>query len=329
MKSKLILAVIIGMSSVLQAQSSSLQKPEANPSGHTEQPTPESIGLTIFADALFWQAQQLGTYAFGTTTGTSSGGKEKFLVFSFPWNWGLRTGIRYDTSYDHWNTQLYYTWFRTHATSGTNNAEPFLIGNYNANGLNAYSKGNLRWSLLFNMFDWELGRDCLVSKTVLFRPFLGLKGGWIYQNINAHFRSPGLRASEHVKNDFYGVGPKGGLDGKWKLGRLNAHVFSLIGDFAGAFLWGRWTIKDVFRSSARAPLKTIFPSKTYGAFMIEALMGLEWDFHFNKGRSQFSVRAGYEVQFWVNQLQIETASSGTTHHDLTLQGGTFEVGCKF
>ena len=43
---------------------------------------------------------------------------------------------------------------------------------------------------MFNIFDWELGRNFWVSKALSLRPFLGLKGGWIHQSIHTKWQNP-------------------------------------------------------------------------------------------------------------------------------------------
>ena len=69
-----------------------------------------------------------------------------------------------------------------------------------------------------------------------------------FEIYNAQFSSARLylSGSESVTNNFRGGGPEGGLNGKWILGNVNRHVFSLFGNFAGAFMWGHWTLKDKF-----------------------------------------------------------------------------------
>jgi len=63
--------------------------------------------------------------------------------------------------------------------------------------------------------------------------------------------------------------------------------------------------------------------------MLQALMGFGWDFNFNKDRSHFALKVGYEFQDWLNHFQIFTNDSGTDNLDLILQGLTLDLRFDF
>ena len=281
------------------------------------------------ADVLYWYiAQQTGTdwaiSKFNTSTPTI-----KVNELTFPWSWGFRAGIGYDTKYDNWTTQLLYTWFHTsgHDSSHAGNVGSAFDGPILADPGIIFQSGSIKFNFLFNMFDWDLGRRFCASRTVSFRPFLGIKGGWIFQHLNTKWKNADLTATEKIKNDFFGIGPKGGVEGKWNLGRP-AH-FNLFAVAEGAFLWGHWSFKDVYQNSTPTRFVIELPTNRFGGVMLRGQMGFGWDVPFNNNKSNFSARLSYEGQLWFDQMQYVTFLIGVLHQNLTMQGATLDLRVDF
>ena len=51
--------------------------------------------------------------------------------------------------------------------------------------------------------------------------------------------------------------------------------------------------------------------------MLRYFAGFDWTY---EAKALVTVKLGYEMQFWMNQLRIPTLSQETVHGDLTLQG---------
>lgn len=299
----------------------------------------------LFADAFAWYASEQASAVWADIieigNNTSSFTAQDL---SLGWDFGFRIGAGYNFKYDQWDTQLYWTWYRTEAHQRKRVFPEFISipgdgvlvtqeihPEFFAADLSAdfSQSAKIRWSLLFNMFDWELGRSYWVSKDLSFRPFIGLKGGWIDQSIHVKYDSliiasapTTLSAREHVKNNFWGIGPVGGVNTQWKLRNLGRHYPSLFGDFSAATLWGTWMCSDVYKKTNGEKVNVHTRNWTLGALMFRGFMGLGWDVEFNKGRSHFASRLGYEMQLWINQLRVATSQLVCLHGDLTLQGVT-------
>lgn len=301
----------------------------------SDRPKEQPKTIDFFVDALYWHVSETIDWAFTLETKPNFE-KSKYKIISFGWDPGFRVGVGYNMHHDLWDTQASYTWFQArtqdHAEGSVTSA--FLAARLSL--LEPFKKGKVRFNLHYNMFDWDLGRSFLISKCIALRPFIGAKAGWINQEIHATWTTPnfgGLRilytASESVRNNFTGGGPKGGVNGKWILGNVNRHAFSLIGNFSAAYMWGRWTLQDefidIFSTRTSVPMR----SRNFGALMLQALMGLGWDFNFDKNRSHFSLKAGYEIQDWLDHFQVFTNTSGTQNSDLLLQGLTVDLRFDF
>lgn len=293
----------------------------------------------ISADFLAWFASEEATTVWADVlevgSNTSSFGAANF---DFNWDYGFRLGAGYTFDYDCWDTQFYWTWFRTendHSLNlpvGTGAIHPEFFAADLSDDLAQSSK--IRWAILLNMFDWELGRNFWISKDLSLRPFIGLKGGWIHQPIHLQYNALTIdhvlttnSSTEQLKNNFWGIGPMAGVNTQWKLRNFGTHYPSLFGDFSAATLWGTWNCSDDYQNTAGKKVVVNIKKSTLGALMLRGFLGLGWDVDFNHGRSHFSTQLGYEMQLWVNQLRLATSQLIQLHGDLTLQGVTLH--CRF
>lgn len=300
--------------------------------------TESASSWALSADVLFWLASEevASIWADVITVGdnTSSWSAEGF---DFNWDYGLRVGAGHGLIHDQWDTMLYWTYFRTSAKH-TIPFEPdrLIIPEFFAALLSKNTPLSLhaKWSLLFNIFDWELGRSYWVSQHVSLRPFLGIKGGWIHQSIHGKYQNLIIdkvhthnSAQEHLKNNFWGVGPLGGLNSKWRARQWGPHSLDFFGDFSMATLWGNWQCSDVYKNTASQKSSVNMKNATLGALMFRGFMGISWDVIFYGRKASFNARLGYEMQIWLNQLRLATFQLQRLHDDLTLQGITFN--CRF
>ena len=308
----------------------------------------ECASFDLFADLLVWCAKESGTDHWAQvieTDGTSTVCDIRNIEFG--WNAGVRVGAGYGMEHDQWDAQGYFTWFKTEghdqASGGPGSVFSSFLGNFYVNnssgaGLSgvAYQRASIDWTIDFNMFDAELGRKYWVSQALSVRPFVGLKGGWIHQSIDTKWVTPEVPApvifgvgKEDLKNDYWGIGPSGGMSLGWNLAERSYGSFDLFGDFSGAVMWGRWSFGDEYENDRGSRVAIDFSPIESASAMLRSLMGLSWDAYFNGGRSHFTAKLGYEMQFWLNQLQFYSFETGRLSNPLTLQGGTLEFRFDF
>jgi hypothetical protein len=308
----------------------------------------EDTSFDVFADLLVWCAQESGTdnWAEVITGGSTAPVRADIRDVRFDWDIGFRVGLNYGVRHDQWDIMLYYTGLRTSGSDSVssvpNSVYSAFLGNFyvdNASGAGirglAYQQARLHWVIDFNIFDWEVGRSCRVGKAVSLRPFLGLKGGWIDQRIHSTWHNPTLppapptfepfnEGRENLKNNFWGVGPSAGLNTKWALRTRKHHSFSLFGDFSGAIMYGHWTFSDVYKNDIQQEVIVKLADVNSAATMMRMVMGLGWDASSRNAGFRFEMKLGYEMQFWLNQLQPYIFDAGRLGNVLTLQGGTLE-----
>lgn len=296
--------------------------------------------LSVFEDLLYWHASQQTTsdwayqfslvdpnvFKYAPTQGTYFTEPNTY----FGWSPGVRVGIQY-TPQNFFDTKLYWTHFSTKANDSIT-APPgqFLLPEF-FNGFTSsylYNAAQLNWHLEMNMIDAEISHSFHPLDSFILRPSVGIKGGTINQTIHSSWQMQFLgaqvySATENLKNNFAGLGPSIGLDGLWSLYK----GIRIRSDFKTALLWGHWNVNDSYHRPGAVfiiipvPAATINSntSNSLGAFMASYFLGFEWTF---QAKHSVTLKAGYEMQFWSNQLRLPVFQALPIHGDLTLQGGT-------
>ena len=284
----------------------------------------------VFEDFLYWHASQETTsiwaYQFSLKDSGDQGTYFTEPNTHFAWSPGLRLGVEYKPD-AYPDIKFYWTHFSSKTKDSLTAPEgQFLLPQF-FNGFttaSVYNSAQLDWHIKMIMLDLKMGHTFIPLDSLTIHPSLGIKAGSINQSIHSSwqmslFNFPLYNATEDLKNNFSGLGPSLSLDGVWGLYK----GLSIRADFETALLLGRWNIEDDFHrpNSFFYPEKSI-QSTTHdslGAFMTSYFLGLEWTF---KAKALVTLRAGYELQFWGNQLRLPVFQALPIHGDLTLQGGT-------
>nr|NGX49626.1 hypothetical protein [Candidatus Anoxychlamydiales bacterium] len=90
-----------------------------------------------------------------------------------------------------------------------------------------------------------------------------------------------------------------------------------------------WSFVDVFQNDLSEQVSVDLQNINSGASMLRTFMGFGWNANFNQNRYRFSTKLGYEMQFWLDQLQFYSFTGGRLVNVLTLQGGTLEFYFNF
>ncbi|MDR3624099.1 MAG: Lpg1974 family pore-forming outer membrane protein [Chlamydiales bacterium] len=277
----------------------------------------------LFADFLCWHATETVDWS---RTDNVNGSNEQitYNTISFNWDPGFRVGMG---CYGEWDSQLYYTHFFTKTSAFTSGQKVVSAFLGSAQASDTYTAGQVDFSINFNMFDWELGRNFFPSKALLLRPFLAVKGGWINQAIHTNWTGT-KNAIENVQNNFSGAGPCFGINSKWFLGSMDSCLFSIVCDFSSAYMWGNWTIKDAFVDSASNIVNVEVGPRDFGAFVLQGLLGVGMDCCcFQK--AHLFMKLSYEIGNWFDQYQVFDDGTGTHQNNLILQGITYRLCLDF
>lgn len=313
----------------------------------------DGYGWFFTFDVLYWHAKAGGTeFAYSDQDPFAQlpiSGRTKDI--DFDWDWGLRFGLGYNFEHDGWDLRAQYTWFDTSGSdstrAGSNSSIIPLRGSSTivqtaANSGNQFlycASAKSQYDFDYSAIDLELGRAYFISGKLSFRPHWGLKTAWFDQEQIARYTGGTVDANNpndlglegntvHVKDDcdFWGLGPRVGLDSKWHLG----YGFSIFGNVAGALLFGHFDVEHKERFSAFSDNRIKLSANRH-AFSPTAQMqlGLRYDKYIHDNTQHIGVGLGFEAQYWWRQnqmlkiddaqvLKYERYSEDVSMHGLTL-----------
>jgi hypothetical protein len=293
-----------------------------------------------YIDLLYWQLRESGADNWGqlaTISGTNT--TYKVLDAPFDWNTGVRIGVGHEFNNGSFDVTLAYTHYQATAS---NQASGTVIssfdGNYFANNTNGasldkpYRSANIRYQFFYNTLDVNLGKNYKLDTILSFHPYFGIKTAMLYQNIYSNWMNPipatdFTSATENLKNNFSGIGPSVGVDSTWLVCSSKGKTVDLIGNFAGALLYGRTTFSDIYANNKPITI-TVHNDNIKGvSSMLGGLLGLQWNSQFAK--SDLNIHLGYEAQIWFNQMQFYSLNMGKMSRPVILQGANIEFRFNF
>jgi hypothetical protein len=283
---------------------------------------PHNTGFYGVADFLWWRAENHGfSYAYNRVNDTVNSGK--IVRITPDWDPGFRLGFGWNGGYDYWDVLFNWTWY--HNKSTQTNFRDDLVGLIGSNQgfypqwpvaatttIGPYNDVRASWRLRFNAVDMELGRAMYLTKAFAFRPHWGVRAAWIDQRFRDHFRGAlQLNQDEFKffgKNNYWGVGPRTGMNGEWHLGK----GFSVLGKIAGALLYGQTRImhrsEQIPTGAAAFDIVNQF-SEHFDQLVpnLQMLFGLQWGSCFRCDKMYFGVNVCWEANYWWNQFNIPVA----------------------
>jgi len=337
-----------------QEQTSQLPKPELAP---RTCPTDQAVYFTL--DFLYWSAHNHG-FSWANKNYDDTTRKPidlRVLYVDEKWEPGFRFGIGWDTLHDYWDILAQWTYYHNYSkdSASSPNAD-YIVGGgiYPSSGMATnfiYRNGKAHWRLNYNMLDLEIGKTFYISKYLSFRAHAGTRGGWIDQSFRSEFtnmtydKEPPIRDTVyHCEQDYWGLGPRLGINGDWHLGA----GFSIFGNIAAALLYGKFDVHETQRFLAADTTYrywTLIPG-VYNEILglkrdfyelspnLEMIIGLSWGECFYNEKVYFGLKAGWETNYWWNQYHLTTLildlpEIGKETHPVSMQGLTLRAKVDF
>jgi hypothetical protein len=265
----------------------------------------------------------------------------------FKWEPGYRVEGGFNIPHDNWDAYFCWTHLdaeaQNHINAGTGNGLfPYWAFPNGAAGDEFFAKAKSHWKLHLNLADGELAKDYFVGKHLSLSPFIGLRSAWIDQEYNLEYENAPFAAgltlndSVHMKCDYWGLGPRAGIDMKWWLNK----EFSIYGTAAISLLYGEFSINQKEQAEFLPVVQTVRPLHFHDSLHIarpitDIGIGLEWENMFYDDRLHLALSAGWEQHVFFDQNQfIRFVNSSTTsllsnRGDLALEGWTFALRLDF
>jgi hypothetical protein len=296
--------------------------------------SPRALALEFFGDALYWQATDPVDWAMNTNASAI----DQFVAFKtldFDFATGFRVGVGLEGD---WGVKFYYTRFNTDTEDAiAGRVTPNFLGSRMfANQQTApfyFRHGDIQAAIDYNVLDLDLGKSFNPAESWQLRPVLGLRGAWIGQTFDTEFRGAWsdtiqgeIASVEHIKNDFWGIGPKLGIENSLNLWCGQECKVDLAVNFYAAYLLGFWTFHDFATNTSNQDLSTqTIPinNRDFGALTFQAMIGLRLNY------LNWNATVGYEFNDWLNQCQIFDDATGPHNNDLIVQGVSLRVSYSF
>jgi hypothetical protein len=270
----------------------------------------------------YWQPIQenmeLGVVSNSSATFDLVNGKAVDLDFDYKPGFKVGFGMNFD--HDKWDTFAEYTWFRAtehvRRELDVNNAAITLLPAWQIpNFLNPqYQAGSEKWRLRMDLVDWDLGRSCTVGTKLCLRPFIGLRGAFIRQNVEVDYLNvtPAALAivpstSVHQSSHSWGVGPRVGLSSNWKFGK----GFRVYTKEEVDVLFTQYDLKSRQTSAVSVANQYIVKQDdaNYLRAHVELDLGLGWESYFISDKYHIDFSADYGFQVFFDQNMFRSAAS--------------------
>ena len=288
----------------------------------------KGANLFVFGDYLHWIAHEDGLYyaETGAGAGTATFPPTGSIDFNGhlkkvdpKWESGARLGIGYTCPKQGFDIVLAWTWITNDASSSVKSPSGRILPLWAAPDISSpllatFAKGH--WDLDYNTLDLEWGRSSWFGGHFSLRPFFGLRGLWIEQDLTNHYTyatSPVVFGKLHAESDFKGAGLRTGADARFCL----PHGFSVYGIASGSLLYGRFDA-DMKIHENQFTIAETEDEFWKGISSLQLALGLAWDTHFAKDRLHIEFHLGWEQNAWFGANQMNH-SMGQLHEGYYLQ----------
>ena len=227
------------------------------------------VDFFITGSFIYWQAKEKGL-ELGITESCENCDTGRVINMDFDFKPGFKVGLGWHSDYDDWHFYIEYT--RLHLTDhksykikqdecDTNECPPcdFIHPAWTTfpqeNPLLQvyYQQAKGKWTMNLDIIDLELGRAYWVGTQLTYAPFVGLRGGWLDQKLNASYcgidrifileqyicEDDCSSYKSSNKSDSWFIGPRVGIDTNWLLG----DGFRFFGNTAVALFYQKFTTK--------------------------------------------------------------------------------------
>ncbi len=323
--------------------------------------------LRITVDALYFKPIQ-DSLKYGQTNSMSFSPPGNNIGQEFTYEPGVRGALAIPFKYDDWDLSVAYTYF--HPTMPTvhkidENQYLFMVLTQSffpqVNNFSNVQCGEItgNWRLKMDVLNLELKRICLVSRSFLIKPIIGIQLAEIKQRITVNYGNfwivnggvlpsgdpiPILNAQKIISaNEVYGVGPEFGAE----MSFLIPKNFRLFLKSLFACMFGRFnttmkytenlgTISDgqipATLVTTPYPYDQVLKVNVAGSFTMMQIQGA-FSKEFKMGRKgSAEIMLGWETQFWWNLSRMNgfnQPSLTSLGADMSLQGPFARVELNF
>jgi hypothetical protein len=263
---------------------------------------------------IYWQAKEKGLELGDrecTRTNEIRHSYSDTVNMDFDYLPGFKIGAGWSSCRDDWTLFVEYTRLEGNNCRSVNTSDDFVSFN---SGWFHFPEGvpglKAKWEIDYNIFDLELGRPYYVGRKLIFKPYFGLRAGWIDQeyNISAIFTDPTIDNRFHSEQDSWLIGPRAGIDTDW----LFACHFRLFGNIAGSLNYQKF---DTYFKHFSSNFESIVNEKDEISYLTpnaEFALGLGYGRYFCNSQWYFDLAVSYDFHYFWNQNMMRHLQDFTT-----------------
>jgi hypothetical protein len=291
--------------------------------------------MFVQADYLFWKPYQ-EDLSYGAVENFANPAKVEIRrkELNLDWNSGVRLGFGLYTC-DRWDISLTGTYFYSQGRKEITMVSPSrTIINYfdpEATGSNATSASS-RIQLVYWTVDLLFGREFFPSHRFDLHPFIAVRGIGANESFKVNYTPTTLDATTvgpatrmKAKNDFWGIGPRFGLDAAFHMSKC----FFLMGGVSGSIVLGQFRVKERFTGLSPTPttqaINTFTVRDNHNAIRtnFEANFGVGFESWNDANDMRFELALMAEAVNWfgMNQLSSNVITPGATTNVTATDGG--------
>lgn len=321
------LSIIVASAATLLSSTLLGQQPN-NPCNYNYLPPPETvvvnsqplfpISLWVELDFLYWKTIEDGLEVGASNlfeTVTSTGTASEFTVrekdLNFQWSSGFRLG--FGSGFDGYcNPDWKSSFFWTHLSSHASHHDGVDVG--------------ARWKIALDMIDAMFGRDIGLGASTNVTFSAGIRAAKIRQQFHAALtntlEAPQgislIQVTEKSHSNFYGLGPRFGIDAEWIAGC----GFSVYGSVGLTALFGHFNTKFRETDLTTTAVDACDESESISACqaVTDAALGLRWNYT-TCNRFRIECLLGFEHHQFYHQNRI--CESGDLCFDGLIAGFRF------
>jgi hypothetical protein len=267
-------------------------------------------GFFTEASALYWKAQESGlSYAIKSPSNVRLAPHSSIKNPDFEWDFGFKFEIGYRIPHDHWELGLEFTSLQTHtdADHHAKNSDVFFpIWEKPISNTTHFAKSvKMHWRLHLGLIDACLNHTFYATDSLSLTPQIAIRTGWIRQKFNLEYLGGNFPEGEdlliRMKNKYWGIGPKAGLAGKWKI----IKGFSLFAEGAATLLFGEFYLhQDEDTLGTKEKLLGIHHIFRSSAPILEAAAGLRWESFFSGRFNRLKLELAWDQMLFFSQNQL-------------------------
>lgn len=287
----------------------------------------------VSASFLYWQAKEKGLdlgYYFNSKSLPASNDFQKDRInMNFDYHPALKIGLGMSIERDNWTLFLEYTRFKSSDVRTKNVTKEYSLSNLYINSIwlaqlatvsngaisNRFSFLKGKWELNYNIFDLFLSRPYYLGKKLIFKPYCGLRSGWIDQFYKVHGIYKVVPRETHLysKNsqDSWLIGPSAGLTSEW----LFCYDLKLFTKAGGSLAYQKFktSIKDNAPKGGDNPKEINHSGKddiSYLSPSVALAIGISYGRYFFCNKWYFDFAIGYDFNYFWNQNFMRNFNDG-------------------